>query len=350
MKIYISSPGQFYEGFNSRLRGEGRWLVHMAGILAQQGHQVAIFSNDPVKPYTSQGVLFSSIFNQFNDPNCDLLISMDSFPDLPDCFHKTNISPLLARFNPQHRVWAGFFPLGIDGPNDVIYDIMPVIHPWNYETCRSGKATHIPIITHTSLTPPDFNKSRFHWFSKNAHEEPQYITGVMQALFKLVKHHGAVGSFVDGPVIGSQRYHKEFPENKEQLTKILFKEIIAAGSESFSQWMPYDYVQKLMSQSKLLVGVHHPVAAPSMAEIAAYGGFPIQFWNQKACPPFDHVDIPFIPENTSDEEVCDFILEMWTNEKLFTESVLTCQSAIADHALDKSAVIIKNFIEEVCNG
>lgn len=345
MKIYISSPGQFYEGFDSRLRGEGRWLVHMAGILVEQGHSVAIFSNDPVKPYAQNGVVFTSIFNQLAEPDCDILFAMDSFPDLPEVFHKTNISPHLGRFNPRHRVWAGYFPIG--EKHESIYDMMPVIHPWKYQNCVPGKATHIPVVTHNTLVPPRFDNTRFHWFSKNAHEEPLYIAGVMQVLFKLVKEHGASGSFVDGSQIGSQKYRKEYPENKEELTKILFKEILASGSESFSNWMPYSHVQRLMSQSKLLVGVHHPVAAPSMAEIAAYGGFSIQFGGQKNCPPYDHVDIPFIPEGSSDEEVQDFILEMWNNEKLFTESVLVCQSAISLHSKEAASVIISNFIEEV---
>lgn len=342
MKIYISSPGQFYEGFNSKLRGEGRWLVHLAGILTQQGHRVAIFSNDPVRPYEHNGVVFTSIHNQLDSPECDLLIAMDSFPDLPEQFHKTNISPLLGEFRPRNRVWAGFFPLGdYDSP---IYDMMPVIHPWNYDQCRNGRANFIPIVTHEEVHPPGFNKTRFHWYSKNAHEEPKYIAGVMMALHELVTKRGAAGSFVDGVQIGSQKYRKDYPQNKEDLTKILFKEILVKGSESFSHWAPYDYVQQLMSQSKLLVGVHHPVAAPSMAEIAVYGGFPIQWKNQHDCPPYNYADIPFMEEDVSDEEVREFILEMWDNEELFTKSVLTCQEAISPHSRENASKIVEDFM------
>lgn len=342
MKIYMSSPGQFYQGFNSKLRGEGRWLAHLADILTQQGHQVSIFSNDPVKPYQDRGVVFSSIHNQLGDPSCDLLISMDSFPDLPEVFHKTNISPLLGKFKPKLRVWAGYFPLGdYDSP---IYDIMPVIHPWNYKQCSEGRANFIPIVTHEQVYPPGFDRNRFHWYSKNAHEEPQYIAGVMAALHKLVTEYGAVGSFVDGIQIDSQPFRKEYPKNKEDMTKILFRDIISRGSESFAYWAPYDHVQQLLSQSKLLVGVHHPVAAPSMAEIAVYGGFPIQWKNQHDCPPYEDVDIPFIEEDASDEEVYEFILEMWNNEELFTKSVLTCQEAISPHSSANVYRVVENFI------
>ncbi len=345
MKIYISSPGQFYEGFNSKLRGEGRWLVHLAGILTQQGHTVSIFSNDPVRPYQHLGVTFTSIFNQLDDPDCDLLISMDSFPDLPDVFHKTNISPYLGKFNPTQRIWAGFFPLGdYDSP---IYDIMPVIHPWNYKQCREGRANFLPIVTHKEVVPPAFDRNRFHWYSKNAHEEPKYIAGVMTALHKLAVQHGTVGTFVDGIQIGSQKYRKDYPQSKEDMTKILFKEILVKGSESFSAWAPYDYVQQVMSQSKLLVGVHHPVAAPSMAEIAVYGGFPIQWKNQHDCPPYENVDIPFMEENISDEEVTEFILEMWNNEELFTKSVLTCQEAISAHSQANAYVVVEEFMRNL---
>lgn len=343
MRIYISSPGQFYEGFNSKLRGEGRWLMHMAGVLARSGHEVAVFSNDPVRPYQDQGVTFSSIFNfQGHDLNCDVLVAMDSFSDLPGT-HKTNITPLLDNFNPQRRVWAGFFPCG----DDDVYNYIPTIHPWNYQQCRDGKATWLPIITHVELQAPGFERKRFHWYSKNAHEEPKYIAGVMMALHELASKQEVVGSFVDGVQIGSQKYQKEYPQNKEDLTKILFKEILVKGSESFSHWAPYDYVQSLMSQSKMLVGVHHPVAAPSMAEIVSYGGFPLQFKNQKDCPPYDQVDIPFIPEDASDEQVREFILEVWNNEELFTSTVLTCQEAIRGHGLDEAAVRINKFFEEL---
>jgi hypothetical protein len=166
----------------------------------------------------------------------------------------------------------------------------------------------------------------------------------MRGLYELVTKHGACGSFVDGTHLESKRYQKNYPRDKEQLSKTLFEEIIAAGSESFPCWAPYNYVQQLMSQSKLLVGVHHPVAAPSMAEIVAHGGFPVQFENQHTCPPYNHVDIPFIPEGSSDEEIRDFIVEMWTNEDLFVRSVLTCQSAIETHSSASVSVIVENFI------
>lgn len=345
MRVYISSPGQFFQGFNSRLRGEGRWLLHLAGALAENGHEVTIFSNDPVRPYKDKGVIFSSIHNfQGHDLNCDILVAMDSFSDLPGT-HKTNITPVLDNFRASKRVWAGFFPVG--GDQEQIYSYIPTIHPWNYKPCREGRATWLPIITHLDFQSPGFGRNRFHWYSKNAHEEPKYIMGVMSALYDLAMEKGAVGSFVDGVQIGSQKYRKDYPQNKEDLVKILFKEVVAKGSESFSHWAPYDYVQQLMFRSKMLVGVHHPVAAPSMAEIVAHGGFPLQFKNQKDCPPYDQVDIPFVKEDASDEEVKEFILEAWNNEELFTKTVLTCQEAIVGHGKQQAAARINKFFEEL---
>jgi len=163
----------------------------------------------------------------------------------------------------------------------------------------------------------------------------------------LVTKHEACGSFVDGVHLSDKRYQKNYPHDKEQLTKTLFKEIIEAGSESFPCWATYNYVQQLMSQTKLLVGVHHPVAAPSMAEIAAHGGFPVQFENQHRCPPYNHVGIPFIPEGASDEEIRDFIVEMWTNEDLFVRSVLDCQAAIEQHSSDQAFRIVEDFMSRV---
>lgn len=348
MKIYISCPGQFYEGlgFNSKIRGEGRWLVHMSGVLAEQGHNVTIFSNDPVKPYKDRGVVFSSIFNlTSHDPCCDVLIAMDAFPDLPHVHKSGNVSPLLPKFRAGKRVWAAFFPLG--GEQEEVYDIIPTIHPWNYQQCREGKGVCLPIIIYREVQPPGFHKKHIHWYSKNAHEEPKYILGVIQGLHKLVTCHGAVGSFVDGVQIESQKYRKEYPQPKEDQTKSLFREMIRLGSESFSGWATYDYVQGLMSKSKLLVGVHHPVVAPSMAEIAAYGGFPVIFGNQKDCPPYDRVDIPFIPEDISDEQVCEFILDVWTNEDLFVHGVETCQSAIVEHAYGEVYQRVEQFIKSL---
>ncbi len=348
MKIYISCPGHFFEGlgFNSRIRGEGRWLVHMAGVLTKLGHTVTIFSNDPVKPYTDRGVIFSSIFNLADhDPVCDVLFAMDAFPDLPYVHKSGTISPLLPKFEADKRVWAGYFPLG--GEQEEVYDIIPTIHPWNYAQCREGNGIFLPIIIYDELQPPGFDKTRFHWYSKNAHEEPQYILGVMQALHTLVTQHGAAGSFVDGVHIGSQPYRKEYPEFKEQHVKTLFRDIVGRGSESFSSWAPYDYVQALLKRSKLLVGVHHPVAAPSMAEIAAYGGVPIIFENQKQCAPYDQADIPFIPEGASDEEVSAFILKAWTDEDFFVDTVETCQAAITAHGYDEAYQRIEQFIGDL---
>lgn len=343
MKIYISSPGQFYAGFNSKLRGEGRWLIHLAYILTQQNHQVIIFSNDPVHPYQQNGIFFDSIHNPLSNPDCDLLIAMEAFLDLPEV-HKTPISTLLERFQPKKRIWASFFPIGnYDSP---IYDIMPVIHPWNYDQCRNGRAICIPIVTHTQTRPPDFTKTHFHWYSKNAHETPQYLAGVMQGLFELVTKYGASGSFIDGWQISNQSY-RDYPQNKEDLTKILFNEIINRGSISFSHWVPYDYAQYLLAKSKLLVGIHHPIAAPSMAEIAAYGGFPVIWENQHKCPPYDLVDIPIVSDSASDEEIRDFLVEIWTNEKLYTETVLVCQEAIRPHSLAQASKIVADFIDSL---
>jgi len=340
MRIYIASPGQFYEGFNSRIRGEGRWLIHLAGVLRTQGHDVTVFSNDPLGVYTDRGVTFTSVWNDAYPKECDLMISMDAFSDLPQ-LHKTNVTPQVDTFKPTKRVWATVFPVEDTHP---VHDVLPVIYMYNF---GRQKGIPLPLLTHDKVVPPDFTKTKFHWYSKNANEEPQYILGAMRGIARLVENHGASGTFIDGPQLFQGDYRKNYPKEKEQETKQLFSSILSKGSESFANWVPYDYALSLLSKSKLLLGVHHPIMAPSILEVVVLGGFPVIFENQKNCPPYDHVDIPYVKENASDDEVADFIEMMWTDKDLFEASVLTCQEAIHAHSYPEVYKAVQKFIYDL---
>ena len=337
MKIFIASPGFYYDGFNSKLRGEGRWLVHMAGVLSAAGHNVTIFSNDMVRPYTDRGVAFDSILNVRSDRECDIVVSMDAFLDVPH-LGQTDRGPWIARLKAPKRVQALFFPT-----DDSVYDHIPVIHPWSW-----GKGHFVPIITHSSTAPPGFDRTRFHWYSKRPNEIPEYLVGMLKGLRDLVAdRHASGGLFVDGAWIMSDDYRNCAPETEVE-AKSLFTQIMQiGGSESLSNWAPYDYVQESIRMSKLLVGVHHPVAAPSMAEAVAAGALPIIFENQKQCPPFDKCDFPFIPLDSSEFEIVEFITRAWTDKDFFEKSVLLGQEAIVDHAQDRASRLIVNFFEEL---
>lgn len=340
MDIYIVTPGHFYEGFNSRVRGEGRWLVHMAGVLVNQGHNVRILSTDPVRSYVDKGVVFSSIYNS-HKPDCDVMFSMDAWEDVPH-LHKTKWSSMLNRFNPKRRVQALFFPTSSE-----VYDYIPVIHPWKYEQVRNGMGHCLPIITHEEVSAPGFDRHRIHWFSKHSDENPEYILGVMRALDTLVFEYGARPLFVDGVYIESQSYRNYDPQ-KEAETKRLFRQIVVGGpAQSLGNWAPYDFVRDWMASSKLMVGIHHPVAAPSMSEIAALGGFPVLFENQTSCAPYDTIDLPCIPLSANEDEVKSFILRAWQDESFFNDTVHLCQEAIEDHRQSRAAEIIRRFLEEL---
>ncbi len=338
MRIFIASAGFFYDGFNSKLRGEGRWLVHMAGVLASAGHDVTIFSNDMIRPYTDQGADFDSILNVRSDIECDIVVSMGAFMGVPH-LGQTELSPLIEQLKAPKRVQALFFPTAQE-----VYDHIPVIHPWNWE----DKGHFVPIITHSALTPPGFDRTRFHWYSKHPDETPEYLVGVLKGLRDLVTGLGSTGGlFVDGAWIMSDTYRNITPE-KEQEAKTIFTQIMQTGdSESLGNWAPYDYIQESILNSKLLVGIHHPVAAPSMAEAVASGALPIIFENQKKCPPFDKCDFPFIPTDPSESEIVEFITKAWTDKDFFEKSVLLGQEAIVDHAQDRASRLIINFFEEL---
>ncbi len=337
MRIFIASPGFYYDGFNSKLRGEGRWLVHMAGVLVAAGHDVTIFSNDMVRPYTDQGVDFDSILNVRSDIECDIVVSMDAFVDVPH-LGQTEISPLIARLKAPKKVQALFFPTAQE-----VYDYIPVIHPWKW-----GKGHFVPIITHSAVTSPGFDRTRFHWYSKRPNETPEYLVGVLKGLLGLVTDHGATGGlFVDGVWISSDDYRNCTSETEEE-SKTIFTQIMqSGGSESLGTWAPYDYIQESILNSKLLVGIHHPVAAPSMAEALASGTFPVIFENQKSCPPFDKCDFPFIPLDSNESDIVEFITRAWLDKDFFEKSVLLGQEAIVDHAQDRASRLIINFFEEL---
>ncbi len=338
MKIFIASPGFYYDGFNSKLRGEGRWLVHMAGVLSNAGHDVTIFSNDMLRPYTDRGVSFESILNVRSDIECDIVVSMDAFMDVPH-LGQTDRSPWIAQLKAPKRAQALFFPTAQE-----VYDYIPVIHPWNWE----DKGHFVPIITHSEVGSPGFDRSRFHWYSKHPDETPEYLVGVLKGLLGLIRNHCAEGGlFVDGAWIMSDTYRNITPA-KEDEAKYLFTQIMqTGGSESLGTWAPYNYVQESIQKSKLLVGLHHPLAAPSMAEAVAAGTLPIIFENQKQCPPFDQCDFPFIPLDASESEIVEFITRAWTDKDFFEKSVLSGQEAIVDHAQDRASRLIINFFEEL---
>lgn len=337
-KIYIVTPGHFYEGFNSRIRGEGRWLVHVAGVLSNQGHSVSILSTDLIRTYKDRGVTFSSIYND-PPPDCDIMFSMDAWNDVPH-LHKTKWTPLLDRFRPQQRVQALFFPT-----TEEVYNYIPVIHPWKYQTVCQGLGYCLPVITHNKCLEPGFDRQGLHWFSKRADEEPQYILGAIRAMHELVVNKGAYAVFVDGRYIHQSAY-RNYDADKEKQTKILFEQMLATKrTVSLGRWAPYDFVREWMVNCKLLVGIHHPIAAPSMAEIAVSGGFPVLFGNQAECPPYDQIEFPHIPLSASDEEVKDFILKAWTDRDFFESTVLACQEAVQDHRQDRAAEIINQFVE-----
>ena len=339
MRIFISSPGQFYEGFNSKLRGEGRWLVNIAGALANGGHEVTVFSNHMMRSYTDRGVHFASGLDIRPGMECDIVVAMDAFPDVPHLAQPTDSASLLTTLMPAKRVQALFFPTGSE-----VYDYIDVIHPWNW----GGRGHFVPLITHTEIVPPAFDRTNFYWYSKHPEETPEYLVGVLKGLRDLVTEHGCTGGlFVDGAWIMSDFYQNITPE-KEAIAKILFMQIMqTGGSESLVNWAPYDYIQNYINKSKLLVGIHHPTAAPSQGEALAAGVLPIIFENQKGCPPFDKCDFPFIPLDATDSEISEFITRAWVDKDFFEKSVLIGQEALVDHAQDRASSLIVNFFEEL---
>lgn len=340
MKIYIVTPGHFYEGFNSRVRGEGRWLVHMAGVLVNQGHEVCIVSTDQLRPYQDNGVWFSSIYNK-NEPDCDLMISMDPWMDVPH-LHKTEWGQMLEEYNPQKRVLALFFPTA-----DEVYDYLPVIHPWNYQQVRDGKAHFLPTITHEVPKPPGFDRNRVYWYSKRPNEENTYLLGSILGAHAIIVGREAEGFFVDGAWIQQGEYRNCDPQ-KEAAIKSLYQQILDTGRvDSLGTWAPYDHARNMMIGSKLLLGIEHPVAAPSMAEAAATGSFPVLFQSQTTVPPYDVIDLPCIPMDADDSQIREFILKAWDDREFFESTVLACQAAVEDHRQSRAAVRIQKFIEEL---
>lgn len=338
MRIYVVSPGVFNEGFNSALRGEGRWLLGISEVFASTGHEVVVFGESPLAEYFDRGVKFSSLSNFF-PAECDLLISMTPYSDAP-LLDKTKYSVILdQKFKPGKRILALFFPT-----SDAVYDSYPVIHPWDYQ----GRGTFIPLITHKNLSPPSFIRNRFHWHSKKPNDMPQYLIPVLRGIRRLCLQHSAQGLFVDGAWILYGEYPPDFAKSKALEAQFIFKEIMRRpGNESLDRWAPYDYSLSSIQSSKLLIGTHSPISSPSMAEISVSGGFPILFENQKNVPPYDTVDIPFIPLKSSEKEIEDFIVRLWTDEDLFCKSVLTCQKALQRNSYFEASKAIGKFLEEI---
>lgn len=340
MKIYIVSSGHFYEGFNSRLRGEGRWLVHLAEALVVQGHQVRIISTDRIRTYRDRGVLFSSIY-EGGDPNCDLMVSMFPWEDVPRV-KKNQWSATLNNYNPRKRVLALFFPTEIE-----VYGHLPVIHPWNYDQVRRGLGNFIPVITHEECELPGFDRNHLYWFSKRPNETPDYLLGVIAAAHDLVVDKNVEALFVDGAHIHQGEY-KNYPAEKITAIKYLYGEMLNTGRvDSLANWAPYDHVRNIMSKTKMMIGIHNPGVAPSMVESAVSGAFPMLFENQAVLPPYDTINIPYIPMSSTETEVKEFILQVWNDRVLFESTVFACQDEVQDHKRSRATLIIQKFIEEL---
>jgi hypothetical protein len=312
VKIGIVGPGDFSNGWNSLVRGEGRWLMSiLKSIKGDPEYDTTLISQDHGERYNYNdeglGTKIRSIKAVLNaEMSFDILFSMDAFEEDYSGFHKTNMSHWISKIKTKQRIWTPFFS-SMEHYNSKY----PVVYPYYYKETDDKKLFTIPIALGTCSElnkAPNFNKKNAVWFSKNSHENPIYLYKSLKYSLEYINELGGNLVVVDGKWLMSHEYQDH----------TLVKNLITTYSNNIKlldQWLPYDKMKYVLDRCKFICGIHHPIVNPMQLDIVFSGGIPIIFSNQASLPPFNDTHILFI-----DEKNVDNGLDMIYNKVLKNEN------------------------------
>jgi len=183
------------------------------------------------------------------------------------------------------------------------------------------------------LNKNNFNQKNAIWFSKNSHENPEYLYSSLIMAINTVKNSNGRLVMIDGHKLMENEY-----KDSDKVKSFLIENKNYIWWSPDKQWIPYDKMQFALSKSKFITGIHHPVCSPIQVEAPFYGAIPIIFQNQWELPPYSGLNIPYISFNNPDLSSLDtysYLLE----EKKYTEVLDKCKS-VAEKYTDES------FLEE----
>ena len=303
LKIMMAGPGDMYLGINSRVKGEMRWWLNIAKILSKDiNYEIGILGQaNKVYRDKDHRIYFFNIYDfvKNQQTELDILFTMD----IPkDCGIEENwMSETISKIKTKHIVYAPFF-----GSLDHQKCILKTVYPYFYRETDNKKTFCLPIPfgSTTELNRNNFNKKNAIWFSKNSHENPDYLLLSLKYAINTVKKSNGHLIIIDGHKLMEETY-KDSNEVKELLREN--KKYVWWNPEK--EWLSYDKMKKALDSSKFITGIHHPVCNPMSIEIVFHGGIPIIFQNQKELPPYDKAHIPFIDFNLLNFEEVYYYLE-----------------------------------------
>lgn len=288
LSIGITGPGDLHYGQQSLVRGEMRWWLNASLVLSKnKDYDITIIGQNN-RCYTEDNIKYINVDVAIQQSKpFDILFSMDIFEN---CGLEENwMSSKVSKIKAKQRVFAPFF-----GSYDHQKSTIPVVYPFFYREVDNVKTFCLPTPFGTLSTlladKNNFNQKNAIWFSKNSHENPEYLLKSLQYSLEAIKNYGGKLVIIDGHKLIENNNYTDAKEVKELLIKN--KDFVWWNPKK--EWLPYNKIKFALSKSKFITGIHHPVCSPMQVESIFYGAIPIIFENQKELPPFDNANIPYI--------------------------------------------------------
>jgi len=252
------------------------------------------------------------------------------------------MSEKVTNINSVHKVYAPYF-----GSNDHKNCKVAVVYPYYYREVDNTKTFCLP---YPAKSVKDLNKNNFRernavWFSKNSHENPDYLLLSLEYAINHVKKCGGRLIIIDG----HRLVENEYKGSKEVKTLLRFEKNSIWWNYR-REWLSYDKMQMILSKSKFITGIHHPVCSPMTSEIPFYGGIPILFQNQYELPPYNkqggmcYIEFDNLKESVQN---CYDILDDYDEYTKMLDACKTCAANYSDENFlsEFNKFIIKlNFI------
>ena len=333
MKVAFTGPGDFNLGMNSLCRGEGRYLLNMARFLSMNfKNEICILGqNNSVYRDKKYKIYFFNIhkFIENQQTEFDIVFSMgDPFEGIG--LEENWMTPLVSKIKAKNRVFMSFF-----GSTNHYNCTIPVIYPMYYREVDNKKTFCLPIPfgSKDELNKNNFNQKNAIWFSKNSHENPDYLVASLIMAVNQVKKSGGRLVIIDGHKLIENDY-----KGSEIVKSFLNREKNSVWWSPDKNWLPYNKMRFALSKSKFITGIHHPVCNPMSIEIVFHGGIPILFENQWELPPYSGINIPYIHFNSSDLSIVE-VYSYLNDENKYTEFLNKCK-IVAEKYTDEA------FLEE----
>lgn len=343
-KFCLHVPGEFNDGLNSLVRGEGRWTMKMGYVLAQHGHDVTLVGTP------GRGSIPGCKIATWNDYHRLVHYGPYNF-FIDSCWYKA-IAPRNCGI-PAEVYLRCFW--GVDEQYDTIrqdyYDYRhwasyPTKEVWyhlkNHKNAKYARFLPTPMVESVKNIS-NFDKNFIFWPLKNPFEFKHMIK-LAEYMFNLMlemsrKHNlKPVILFSDcidpqsqwGPLtpgyIGDiiKRAKRNGAQKTENGVSFLDTEI----GYIFSGGVPHSFLMSLLSRSKLMITNGDPPASPIYVESVSEGCLPL-VWGQALfsdVPEKEGVALVKQLSDTFDLDYCDRkikpLVDRFLSDSLFYEDIL----------------------------